>query len=134
MLQRNLLPSASSYGKLMFSQASVILSTGGVCQTLPGQTTPQADAPWADIPLGRHPTGQTPPRVDTPRQTLPSLGRHPLLADTPWADTHPGRRLLQRTYASYWYPFLLSYISRTSNALAENIDHIYVFFNPTSST
>ena len=63
-----------SCGKVMFSQASVILSTG----TPPGGYPPWADTPrqtpptWADTPhLGRHgPPGQSPP------------GRHPQ-ADTP---------------------------------------------------
>ena len=42
-----------SCGKIMFSQASVILFTGGVWQTPP-----------PDIPLGRHPRTDTPPTRD----------------------------------------------------------------------
>ena len=46
----------SRCGKVMFSQVSVILSTGGRC-TPPGQT-PWVDTPplQADTPPGRHPT------------------------------------------------------------------------------
>ena len=56
----------SSCGKVMFSQASVILSTGGGVH-------PQADTPLGTHPLDRHlPPGQTP----TPP---PPLGRHPTL-------------------------------------------------------
>ena len=63
-----------SCGKLMFSQASVILSTGGC---LPGQT-PSGQTPS----LGRHP-GQTPPmgrhsRADSPVQmAIAADGTHP---------------------------------------------------------
>ena len=46
----------SSCGKVKFSQASVILSTGG------GLYTSQPDT----NPLGRHPLRQTPPQADTP--------------------------------------------------------------------
>ena len=70
----------SSCGKVMFSQASVILSTGrgwGSGRHPPGQTPPGKTPPWADTPLGRHSArqillGKTPPWSDTP------LGRHPL--------------------------------------------------------
>ena len=55
-----------SYGKVMFSQASVILFTRGVCGTDPGQRLP-----WADTPLCRHPSGQTPPGQTPPGQTSP---------------------------------------------------------------
>ena len=74
----------SSCRKIMFSQASAILFTGGV----------------ADTPPGRHPPGQTPP----PWADTPSLGRHPLPGQTPHLDRYPlpGRHpplrwLLQRT-------------------------------------
>ena len=54
-----------SCGKVMFSQASVILFTGGggVADTTPRQTPPSpwVDTPLARDPLGRHPPGQTPP-------------------------------------------------------------------------
>ena len=71
-----------SCGKVLFSQASVILFTGGGVSarhplgrqppTFPGQTpTRQTPLPHADTPLGRQtphlPPGQTPfPRADTP--------------------------------------------------------------------
>ena len=79
----------SSCGKVMFSQASVILSTGGGVHP-PGQTPPlgrhppppadnrsciqppRQTPPWADTtPLGRHPPRQTPPGRHPPRQTPP---------------------------------------------------------------
>ena len=75
-----------SCGKVMFSQVSVILFTGGgvyaqhaLRQTPPSPGRhPQADTPWENTPPGRHPPrtdtfpGQTPP----PRQTSPT--RRPL--------------------------------------------------------
>ena len=63
-------------GKVMYSQASVILFMGGGCvsQHAMGQTPPRQTPPWADIP---HPWADPP----TPRQTPPmrhhSQGRHP---------------------------------------------------------
>ena len=70
-----------SCGKVIFSQASVILSTGGVCQTPPGRH-----------PLCRH---------HPPGQTTSLLGRHPLGRHTPPADGYCCGR-----YASYWNAFL----------------------------
>ena len=67
----------SSCGKVMFSQASVILFRGGVSQLSLGQTPP-----WADIP-----PGQTAP---SPEQTYPSPGQtspSPGQTSPPWADT-----------------------------------------------
>ena len=64
----------------MFSQASVILFTGGDVKDTPWADTP---SPWADIPSPGQtlsPPGQTPP---SPRADTPSLSRHP----TPQADT-----------------------------------------------
>ena len=66
-----------SWGKVMFSQACVILFTGGCLpqcmlgyHTLPGADTPweQTHPPVADTPSGsRHPLWeQTRPRADTP--------------------------------------------------------------------
>ena len=71
-----------SCGKVIFSQASVILSEweGCVWQTPPAWADhppgdpPWADTPWADTPWADHPQADT------------SLGRHPL-----------SRRPLQRT-------------------------------------
>ena len=64
-----------SWGKVIFSQASVILLTGG--STWPGRH-----------PLGRHPPGRHPRQVNPPRQIPPSRytpGWYPL------AGTPPGR-------------------------------------------
>ena len=87
-----------SCGKVMFSQASVILFTVGVCGRHPPADTPPADTPPRQTPPGRH-----------PHCRHPCLGRHPSpppphspspwpdtpRADTPWVDppgqTPPGR-------------------------------------------
>ena len=70
-----------SCGKVMFSQASVILFTPWA--DIPLDKHPPADTLWADppptrqtVPLGRH------PRKDTHRQTPPR-------PDTPWAGQAP---------------------------------------------
>ena len=74
-----------SCGKVMFSQVSVILFTGGgVWQTPPspvrhplGQTPlPKQTPPWTDTPGQRSP-GRHPPQADTPPRQTPPLGRHP---------------------------------------------------------
>ena len=78
-----------SCGKVMFSQASVILFTlGCVSQHALGQTPPcpvhagihpKAETSWADTP-GRHPhpPSDTPnPQADTPQGRQTSPGRHP---------------------------------------------------------
>ena len=102
-----------SCGKVMFSQASVILFTGGVWQTLP---PPSEQTPLADPPPGQTP----PPRADTlkgthfPGQTSPlgrhPPGRHPTSADIPWAEILPPRDgYCSGQYASYWNPFLFTY-------------------------
>ena len=90
-LQRIITVRNSRCGKVMFSQASVILSTGrgGVWQTPPGKHPP-----------GR-PPGQTPPPwADTlPGQT------------TYWPDNHPpGDGHCSRWYASYWNAFFFGKI------------------------
>ena len=76
-----------SCGKVIFSQASVILSTGGwgvwqtpllgrhPPQTPPEQTPPRANTPWegpprADTPLGRHSGADTPPGRHPPAQYM----------------------------------------------------------------
>ena len=104
-----------SCGKVMFSQASVILFTeGGVC---PGgecvwQTPPRQTPPWADTltpPLARHtpppdrhradtPPGQTPPRQTPTWQTPPS--------QTPPSRHPPRDGYCSGRYASYWNAFL----------------------------
>ena len=92
-----------SCGKVMFSQASVILSTGGgVCGRHPlgihPHPHPQADTPtlWADTPLGRQPPGQKPPcPVHAWIHPLPSAC---------W-DTPPAQCMLE-----YTPPCMLEYI------------------------
>ena len=70
-----------SCGKVMFSQASVILFTaGGVYPSMHWGRHPQADTPWQTLP-GRH-----------------LLGRHPPWADTPWADTHQADTIISYGY------------------------------------
>ena len=70
----------SSYGKVMFSQESVILSTGmGVRVSASGSGGVSASGLGVYIPLGRHP-----------------LGRHPLPQTATAAD-----------WNSYWNSFLL---------------------------
>ena len=104
-------------GMAMFSQASVILFTGGegVWQTpheqtprqtpLPGRPpwadtpsryTPWADTPWADTPWSDTPCPDTPCPVHTGMHTLPAhcmLGYTPpaqcMLAATASDDIHP---------------------------------------------
>ena len=58
-----------SWSKVMFLQASVILSTGGICLSACWDTPP---------PLGP----DTPPRPDTPRKQTPAYGQRA-------AGTHP---------------------------------------------
>ena len=67
-----------SCGKVVFSQTSVILSTGGCLLLVLGTHTPGQTLPWADTPLGRHPAEQTPPVQTPPRQTATAAdGTHP---------------------------------------------------------
>ena len=76
-----------SCSKVMFSQASVILFTGGrgggVTDT--PQADPQADTPSRQTPLGRHPSRYTPLGRHPPGQTPP--GQTSPWSDTPWPDT-----------------------------------------------
>ena len=91
-----------SYGKVIFSQASVSHSVhrgGCLADTLPRQTT-HRQTPPADIHPDRHPQADT-HRRHPPRQTH-TPGRHPPPADTPLpADGYCCGR-----YASYWNAFL----------------------------
>ena len=101
----------------MFSQASVILFTGGVYPSMhwdrqppsPLDRHPPGQTPhWSDTPLVRHsswsdiPPGQTPPQSDNPpSQTLPLWSDTPpgqthTCADTPPGRHTPPRRPLQR--------------------------------------
>ena len=80
-----------SCGKVIFSQASVILSTGR------GTDTRWVDTPQQTSPSGRHPSCRN-PHADTPHTDATTLaGQAPPWADTsrqtpppPWADT-PGQ-------------------------------------------
>ena len=96
-LNNNIYRPQRSCGKVIFSQASVILSMGVYPSMHWGRHPPWADIPWADTPpgqtplLGRHPLRQT-PLADTLWADTPNpLGRHPQAvipwADTLWADT-----------------------------------------------
>ena len=92
-------------GKVMFSQASVILFTGEECLT-------DTHKPLADTFLGRHIPGQTPPYPSRhpPRQTLPTPpppGRH-----CPGNTHNLSRRLLLWTVH-----ILLEYILVLHNAI-----------------
>ena len=119
-----------SCDKVIFSQASVILSTGGagcVSQNGLGQTPPpQADRGY----VSQHTLGQTspkrPPFGGQLRSERTPLGRHPWAdtsqadtpqADTPRADTPQATPPLTAAAASYWNAFLfwisLVFLSRT---------------------
>ena len=90
----------SSWGKVIFSQAPVILSTGG-------GVFPLGRPPLLGRhPLGRHLPGQTPPWADTPQADTP-LGRHPRSQTPPWADTPHRDDHCSGWYTSYWNAFLL---------------------------
>ena len=68
-----------SCGKVMFSQASVILFTWGVsARHPPGQTPPLGRHPRADTPPSRHPPDRHHPHWENPHPLLdrPPLGRH----------------------------------------------------------
>ena len=98
----SLLPAATKLGQVMFLQASVILSTRGVCLSACWDTTP---------PRGRHPPDQTLPgsRPPPPGADHPPRAEHP-----PGADHHPPDRTSPREadsgiirstsgrYTSYW--------------------------------
>ena len=95
-----------SMGKVMFSQACVILFTGGgVCLSACWDTTPpRADtpsgsrhSPGADTPPGRHPPEQSPHRADPPEQTPPE--------QTPPGSRHPPGRTCWEI-RSYWNAIL----------------------------
>ena len=96
-----------SCGKVMFSQVSVILFTGGLCvcgKHPPRQTPPGQTFPVADIPLGRQPTGQTLSGQTPPAQCM--LGHTHLLPSACW-DTPPAPGShCSRRYVSYWNAFL----------------------------
>ena len=94
-----------SWAKVMFLQASVILSTGGVCLSVWWDTIPP---PRADYPPGAETT--PPPRADppweqTPRDQTPPRSRHPPGPDSP-READASIRSMSGRYASYWNAYL----------------------------
>ena len=81
--QGNIYHPQRSWGKVIFSQASVILFTGGVCLSACWVTTPRPGPPGPDTPLDQAPPGT----------------RHPPVAE----HTQSGQ------YASYWNAILVSH-------------------------
>ena len=96
-----------SWGKVMFSQACVILFTGECLpQCMLGYHPPGADTPQSrHIPLeqtpppgSRHPPCRHPPRADIPPQEQTPQRRHspgadtPVGTDTPWSRPPPQSR------------------------------------------
>ena len=102
--QPNFYRSQRSWAKVMFLQASVILSTGG------------------GVSASMHARIPPPPGVDTPSSeqnppgSRPLQSRHPPGADTPWSRRPPGADIpreagsgilsMSGRYASYWNAFL----------------------------
>ena len=71
------------WGKVIFSQASVILLTGEVCQgDVPARETPLPGRPHQGDPLGDPPPGTPPPLPGR----LPLPGRPPCQGDPPQVD------------------------------------------------
>ena len=93
-------------GKVIFSQASVILFTGGWCGSHPppDRHTPRIytpsgrHTPWADTPLGHTPPRQTHPWAHTP------LDRHATPGMATAADgTHPtGMHSCNKVFWEWW--------------------------------
>ena len=111
--------------KVMFLQASVILSTGGclpqcmlVYHTPLGadihlreQTPPRAgNAPWADTSQEQTlPREQTPPGSrHPPKEQTPPRSRHTPKQTAPPPKAGSGIRSMSGRYASYWNAFLFS--------------------------
>ena len=113
-----------NWAKVMFLQASVILSTAGegVCLSAcwippPWSRDPPEQTPsGADTPCTRHPRSR-PPGADTPRDQTPTppgadsppRSRHSPGADTPAGEADASIRSMSGRYASCWNAFLLSY-------------------------
>ena len=103
-----------SCGKVMFSQVSDILFTGGrgsgcVWQTPLGRHLPGRHSPhWANTPR------QTPPGQTSPGQTLPPLGKHPVHAGIRWP--------LQRTLCILLECILVWHIFAESCIKMKNLD------------
>ena len=110
-----------SWAKVMFLQASVILSMGGClpqcmlgCQTPPDQAPTQEHThPGADTPQSRHHTSQsrhhTPQSRPPPPRADPPGSRHPPGPGTPSLEADASIRSMSGQYASYWNAFLFLY-------------------------
>ena len=87
-------PPQRSCGKVMFSQSSLILSTGEhgrhppPGQVPPGRDNPLVDTPWQALPWTDTPMGRYPP-ADTPAKQTPTPGRQPPKTATAAGGTHP---------------------------------------------
>ena len=83
-----------SWGKVIFSQASVILLTGGSASVHagipPGPDTPLEQTPWEQTPPRSRPPRSRPPQELTPPRSRPPGSRPPPGADSPGAE-HAGR-------------------------------------------
>ena len=101
-----------SWAKVMFLQASVILSTGGGSASVhagiphpPGSDTPQEQTP---PPQSRSPLGADPPhRADTPQDQTPHGSRHPPDQTPLPQEADSGIRSTSGRHTSYWNAFLL---------------------------
>ena len=90
-----------SWAKVMFLQASVILSTGGDwggsasvhAGIPPGTRPPQEQTPLEQTPPGTRPLEQTPPLGPDPLGPDPPQEQTPPGPDPPGADTPPESRL-----------------------------------------
>ena len=121
-----------SWGKVIFSQASVILFTrGGVClsacwDTTPGKETPpgKESAPWQGVrPLARRPPWQGRP----PRQGDAALARQTPLHSACWKIQSTSGR-----YASYWNAILVGSVTANVKWTPQNfhcIVELMVCFN-----
>ena len=99
----------------MFSQASVILLTGGCLpQCMLGYTPPWSRPPWNRHPPEQTPPWeQTPPRADPPRADTPQEWTPPS-PQPPGSRHSPHRacweiRSMRGQYASYWNAILCFY-------------------------
>ena len=88
-----------SWGKVMFSQASVILLTGGGClpQSMLRYHTPQSrhPSPGSRHPQSRHPPEQTPPGQTPPQEQTPPWEHTPPQEQTPPRSRHPQEQTSQ---------------------------------------
>ena len=126
-----------SWAKVMFLQASVIMSTDRGClpQCMLGyppraDTPPRADPPRSrHTPEQTHPPEQTPPwsrhlprhppeqtpsgadtsQADTPQSRHPPASRHPSPEQTPPWEADSSIRSTSGQYASYWNAFLFGH-------------------------